>query len=245
MFRTASLILALGLFSACNTPSSMGGGSASAGGGASKASAAGLEEKEQGLAKLVRDLETAEIDLRLSTLKAEAEHQAAARKVAAAQRTEATAAAALGSYRELESVHESETVRIRLDRAKSRLTSAQEDLVGILDIYGDEQEARAKDAIIRRHREGVAFSEREVAQARAQARLVEEFKVPAKREALEWALAQAKSSTGVAQRAWELAELSGGLAVKRKENELKDMRTKIEKARRDIEKARSGERKDG
>lgn len=246
MLRTASVILALGLLSACNSTSGLAGGSASSkAAGAAKGPSSGLEEKEQEQAKLTRDLQTAEMDLRISTLKAEAERQSATRKVAGAQRTEATARAALASYMQLESVHESEEVRIRLDRAESRLTSARADLDGILEIYRDEQEARAKDEIIRRHREGVAFSEREVAQARAQARLVEEFKVPAKSETLEWALTQAAIDLGVAQRAQELTELSGGLAVTRKENEIKGLKTKLAKVHKAIEKAIASKRKDG
>lgn len=239
MLRTASLILALGLFSACNSTSGPGGGSAaSKGAGAAKGSSSSLEEKEQAQAKLTRDLQASEMDLRLATLKAEAERLQASRKVAAAQRGEVTARAALASYMELESVHESEVVRIRLDRAESRLKTAREDLEGILFIYSEEMEARAVDAVIRRHRVGVAFSEREVAQAKAQSRMVDEFKVPAKRETLEWALAQATAELGTAQRAQEMAELSGGLSVTRKENELKGLKTKLEKARKTIETAR-------
>ncbi|MDA1267169.1 MAG: hypothetical protein O2816_18975 [Planctomycetota bacterium] len=56
-----------------------------------------------------------------------------------------------------------EAAQLSVDRAESRLISEKQDLEGILRIYAEEEEATAKNEIIRRHEVSVEFAEREVA----------------------------------------------------------------------------------
>lgn len=164
-------------------------------------------------------------------MEAEANRLESTRKVRSAERDVFIARDALSSYREVESETERETVQIQVDQAFSRLEAERADLDGILEIYRDEEEARAKDEIIRRHKKSLEFAERQLELARSKARLVLEFGVPRKTEKLEWALEKAEADLAAVEQAAERVELKGRLAVTRKESTVKNTASKLEMTR--------------
>lgn len=240
MLRSLPFALVLALISGCAAvPAGAPSASPASPKGASKDPEAALTEISNKVDKLTRNQASAQLDLRLETLEAEASRVKAARAVQAAERAVYAARDELASYREVESVKERDGVQLALDRSTNRLESQRADLTGILDIYRDEDEARAKDEIIRRHKTSVDFAERELDQARAQARLVLEFEVPRKIEKLEWALEKAESELAAAERAAERAEMKARLAVERKEAAVLDLEAELEVARAALEKQRA------
>lgn len=125
-----------------------------------------------------------------------------AAEVALAQATEKVT-----RFRELQRAEEEEVARMALDRAAERLIGAQQDLQGILDIYEQEEEARSRDEIIRRHRMSVVFAERGQALSAARLEMLLEHEFPAKELVLEETRIRAEQALEGLRRQEERIEL--------------------------------------
>ncbi len=192
------------------------------------------------VAGLERELEESHLALEIAELVAEKDQAKAAREVQSTERAVGVARDKWAHYRDVESQLALSKSQLAVDRAVSRLESQRQDLQGILEIYEGEEEARAKDEIIRRNRKGVEFAEKGLEQARLQARLVAEFEVPEKLESLQWGLRDAEASKQRADDALVRTQMEGRLALLRKRNKLIAAEQKLELKRAKLEKDPSG-----
>lgn len=167
------------------------------------------------------DLELAELEAALSLESARvAVESAEAKLVAARERLE--------RFEALEVEHLTEQTRMGVDRAEDRLIGEQQDLQGILDIYAEEQEARSRDEIIRRHRMSVQFAERGLESARRAHALQVEHELPARMRELERAVAEAEQALVAARGRLAKQELSNKRDLERKRDAVEDAEWKRE-----------------
>lgn len=236
MKTTHVLLLLLAITASCVTPAPSEGPAASEQGAAHKARSEEVDSDK--LAKEVeslhRGLEEARLALELEESSSDALVQKTQREVQKAERAVEVARGKWAHFRDVESALELSKSKLSVDRAVSRLEAQRQDLVGILAIYEGEEEALAKDEIIRRNRKSVEFAEKALEQARLAAQLVNEFVVPQKNEALQWALQMAEvevqvagvnlnQATGKAR----LAKMKAGHRVMDAESKLEDKRAQL------------------
>jgi hypothetical protein len=121
------------------------------------------------------------------------------------------------------------------DRARSRLVSEQQDLQGILRIYAEEEEARSKDEIIRRHEVAVTFAERAVeAAVRRVAKAKSEVGATLRQKS--WASEKAGRELELAARAVKRAKLSAELAALKARDALTGAQEDVAEAERKLAK---------
>ncbi len=194
MKRTHVLLLLLAITASCVTPAPSEDPAASEQEAALKA-----RSEEVASDKLSREIENLQRGLDEARLAHELEGgnsdtllQKAQREMQKAERAVVVARGKWAHFRDVESLLELSKSKLSVDRAVSRLEAQRQDLIGILAIYEGEEEALAKDEIIRRNRKSVEFAEKALEQARLAAQMVNEFVVPQKIEALQWALQMAE-----------------------------------------------------
>ncbi|MCP5024135.1 MAG: hypothetical protein GY930_20500 [bacterium] len=194
MKRTHVLLLLLAIAASCVTPAPSEDPTASEQEAALKARSEEMDSDK--LAKeieiLQRGLDEARLAHELEGGNSDALLQKAQREVQKAEHAVVVARGKWAHFRDVESLLELSKSKLSVDRAVSRLEAQRQDLIGILAIYEGEEEALAKDEIIRRNRKSVEFAEKALEQARLAAQMVNEFVVPQKNEALQWALQMAE-----------------------------------------------------
>lgn len=123
---------------------------------------------------------------------------------------------------------------LNVARAQEALRKAETDLLGILEIFEEESEARAKDEIIRRNEVAVATAKVRLEQAELQQRVVVESELPARMEKLSEAVRAAEAKVTAAEAKAARVALRGELDVakaKAAEREAKEGARKAEKER--------------
>jgi len=137
------------------------------------------------------------------------------------------------AYEEFEAPALIAEAELGADRARSRLVSEQQDLLGILRIYAEEEEARSKDEIIRRHEVAVDFAERAVEAAeRRVARAKAEVEATLLQKS--WASEKAGREVELAARALERAKLSAQLTLLKARDGLTDAQEDVAEAARKL-----------
>ncbi len=119
-------------------------------------------------------------------------------------------------------------------RAQEGLRKAETDLLGILEIFEEESEARAKDEIIRRNEVAVATAKARLEQAELQQVMVVESELPARMEKLSEAVRTAEAKVASAEAKAARVALRGEIEVgkaKAAEREAREASRKTEKAR--------------
>ncbi len=189
-----------------------------------------LETSERAMHHAQTDLELAKLGEWLARKDAEiALHGAEVALVQATKKRE--------RFAELERAQEEEVARMALDRSAERLIGAQQDLQGILDIYEQEEEARSRDEIIRRHRMSVAFAERGKLLSASRLRVVLEHELPGKEFALEQARVRASQALEALQHKRGRFDLEQEQKMRRKHEAIAEARYALEAARRKLRRA--------
>ncbi|MCA9001308.1 MAG: hypothetical protein KDB61_05255 [Planctomycetes bacterium] len=238
------LILLLATSVSCVTPARKAESNPQAGDGPRAQSESEMESigaARRELASLERDLEAQSLALLIEEMDSEAQLQEARRELLEKERSLSVARQKLAQYRDVEKELELQKSQLSVDRALSRLEAQRQDLEGILEIYEGEEEARAKEEIIRRNRKDVEFAQRHLEQERLQARQVAEFEVPIKLEGLEWALNKAEAEFAQAQRALQRTEQKNRLGLLKVRNQLADLEAKLLVQRQKLEKLEAGQ----
>lgn len=195
-----------------------------------------IAEKKKALRKAGRELVYAQMEIKIAGLKAEEDLESARVEVEGFARALEDAQRALRGYVAAEAPAATMEAELGVRKSAHRVTSAEQDLAGILRIYAEETEASAKGEIIRRHEVDVEHAKQELEIARLKAAKVLEHEVPAKRAELEWKVAKAEADLAKGKRAQRRTELSGQLDVLRKEDAEKELEREIAELRRDLEK---------
>lgn len=124
--------------------------------------------------------------------------------------------------------------RLSVGQAEERLRVAETDLLGILEIFEEESEARAKDEIIRRNEIAVATAKARVGQAQLKQAMVVEGELPARMaklsEAVRGSEAKVAAAEAKAEHVKRRATLDVGVA-KNEESEARSAASKAEKER--------------
>ena len=140
-------------------------------------------------------------------------------------------------FNEFERGLQEEEARISLDRSADRLIGVQQDLQGILDIYEQEEEARSRDEIIRRHRMSVTFAERGKDLAATRLRVLLERELPAKALVLERVKVQAARKLELLNKAKGSKELEQNQIMSRTQEAIGEAEYALESARRKLNRA--------
>lgn len=207
-----------------------------ASGQASEAGALGaLERALQGAE---RKVELVKLEQAIAEMKQAEDAERARDGVEAKEHAAEAAERALALYEEFGGPGAIEAAVLAVDRARSRLVSEQQDLEGILRIYAEEEEATAKDEIIRRHRVAVEFAERGLAAAEKghEETLAE---VAGAKDDRRWALEKARREVQLAAGAVERAELGIRAAKLKAEETLSKAQAELDEARRKLEARRA------
>ncbi len=233
MKRTHFLLLLLAITASCVTPAPPEDPAASESAAALKA-----QSEDEDFDKLAREfeilqrgLDEARLALELEASNSDALLQKAQREVQKAERAVIVARGKWAHFRDVESVLELSKSKLNVDRAVSRLEAQRQDLIGILAIYEGEEEALAKDEIIRRNRKSVEFAEKALEQARLAAQMTNEFVVPQKNEALQWALQMAEGEVLSASMSLDQALGKVRLAKMKAAHRVMDAESKLEEKR--------------
>ncbi len=184
--------------------------------------------------KASREVAQAELGVRLADLKSEEDLERADLEVDDKKAALDAAEAELTVQVTIDGPAVIKAATLTLDRAKSRLVTAQADLEGILRIYAQEEEALAKNEIIRRHEVSVEFSQQEAMAAAAKLERAVEHSVKAANQAKRWAVEKAKRQLRLAERARERAALAAELAVLKASDAHDSARQNLEEAERQL-----------
>ncbi|MBL4771512.1 MAG: hypothetical protein JKY61_10315 [Planctomycetes bacterium] len=199
-----------------------------------------LEDTALEVQALERELEETRLKLEIAELDTANDLAGARRDLLEADRDVEVARGKWAHFRDAESVLDLAKAQLGVERAISRLESKRQDLQGIIEIYEGEEEARAKDEIIRRNRKGVEFAQKALDQARMEARLVAEFEVPQELESLQWALGAAEAAKVVAQDEFKLAESKARLSLLRARNQLVETGQELQCKQAQLEELKAG-----
>jgi len=197
-----------------------------------------VEVLERALEAAHRKAALADLDRAVGDLRAEEELR---RAVLGREDKEHAAEAAerdLGLYEEFEAPASIAAAVLAVDRSRSRLISERQDLEGILRIYAEEEEAQAKDEIIRRHRVAVEFAERGL-QAAEEAHEKTQAEVAAGKDKRRWALEKAGREADLAGMAVDRAELGVQVAKLKAEDALAKAEAEVAEAKRKLETRRA------
>jgi hypothetical protein len=188
--------------------------------------AADSERKEAEAARKAavaeREVRHARMELELAELEAALSMQSARAAVESAEVKLMAARERVERFEGIEVEHLTEQTRMGVDRAEDRLIGEQQDLQGILDIYAEEQEARSRDEIIRRHRMSVLFAERGLEGARRAHALQVEHELPARMRELERGVVEAEQGLEAARGRLRKQELQNERDLDRKRAALED-----------------------
>ena len=194
-----------------------------------------LAEKRKALAKADRELTYTGLEVKIAELKTMEDLDKARLDQGSAEQALASAEGALVLAKVEEQLADSEA-ELATRRAEHRLESAIQDLEGILRIYAEETEARAKPEIIRRHQQSVAFAREELALSQQRKARTLGHTLPLKRADLEWKRTKAAADLARAKAAVSRMELAGILERTRKEDAATDAERKAKKLTREIAK---------
>lgn len=189
-----------------------------------------VQKAEQTLQHARVSHEVAKLDRWLSKDAAQFEMESA--RVALGQAIEKAA-----RFQEFERTLQEEGARISLDRSADRLIGAQQDLQGILDIYEQEEEARSRDEIIRRHRMSVSFAERSKEMAATRLRVLTERELPAKGLVLERARVQAERAVQLLEKKQGRKDLEQSQKMSRSEQAIGEAEFALESVHRKLKRA--------
>ncbi len=170
----------------------------------------------------------------LAEMEAAANSADAAEAIRSARVALGTAKAARRRFDDMERAVEIGETELSVARAQEGLRKAETDLLGILEIFEEESEARAKDEIIRRNEVAVATAKARVEQAELQQVMVVESELPARMEKLSEAVRAAEAKVASAEAKAARVALRGELDVskaKAAEREAKEAARKTEKER--------------
>lgn len=170
----------------------------------------------------------------LAEMEAAANSADAAEALRSARVVLGTAKAARRRFDDMERAVEVGETELSVARAQEGLRKAETDLLGILEIFEEESEARAKDEIIRRNEVAVATAKARVEQAELQQVMVVESELPARMEKLSEAVRAAEAKVASAEAKAARVALRGELDVskaKAAEREAKEAARKTEKER--------------
>ncbi len=183
----------------------------------------------------------ASLEFRMKVSERELAEMEAAANAADAAEAIRSARAALGSakaarrrFDDMERKVAIGETELSLGRAREGLRKAETDLLGILEIFEEESEARAKDEIIRRNEVAVATAKARLEQAELQQVVVVESELPARMEKLSEAVRAAEAKLASAEAKAARVALRGELDVskaKAAEREAKEAARKTEKER--------------
>ncbi|HRV81760.1 MAG: hypothetical protein H6830_09955 [Planctomycetes bacterium] len=186
------------------------------------------------IAELSGDLQEAQLELRSQEHANATSQLESERAVLEADRELTEARDALARYREVEGPLLKAKAQLEVEGAANRLEAARQDLEGILEIYEGEEEARAKQEIIRRNRKSVEIAQKVLENERTEARMVVEFEFPQQVRHLEWELDNAENAQKVAQRALEAAQMEGEAKRVAAENRITSLQAKLEAKRAEL-----------
>ncbi|MEZ6005700.1 MAG: hypothetical protein R3F33_16145 [Planctomycetota bacterium] len=161
----------------------------------------GAERRELELqaAGLRRELEGLNEELAILRNSNAVEQEEGALAVAKAERAVTNARDAWNRYREVEAPLTTARAQLEVERNVHQVESARQELEGILEIYDGEPEGRAKQEIVRRNRKQYELAQKELENARMEARRHVEFEIPAELREHEAALADAESELELAR----------------------------------------------
>ncbi|MCP3916983.1 MAG: hypothetical protein GY711_15650 [bacterium] len=192
----------------------------------------------------------AKTEIELAEMKRETELAAGESAVQGAERELAKAERALVAF-ELSAEASRLEVELALERAANSLEVAETDLAGILDIYAEEKEARAREEIIRRHRASVAFAKRRVEIAEIQKRKKLDHDLPIERDGLRWASDKAQIALAKAKAELKHTQLASDLEVTRKtdaevalKQKIKDLEVSLKRLRKSKNDKKSDKKSD-
>lgn len=208
----------------------------------SKEEAEELEKKRDELAELEQDLVEADMDLRLEEMEAQADLLGARHSLEEARVDLKRSQAELATYREVEAPHLKSKVELSITQNEHRLTSARQDLAGILEIYEGEEEARAKQEIIRRNEVSVETATKRLEQSRTESRLMNDFEVPQAIGRKEWAVLDGEYKVSMAESKLQRVELKIEADQQKSVAGLQKTKGKIDRLRKslDADSLRSG-----
>lgn len=170
----------------------------------------------------------------LAEMEAAANSADAAEAIRSARVALGAAKAARRRFDEVERAVEVGETELNVARAQEGLRKAETDLLGILEIFEEESEARAKDEIIRRNEVAVATAKARLEQAELQQVMVVESELPARMEKLSEAVRAAEAKVASAEAKAARVALRGEIEVgkaKAAEREAKEAARKTEKER--------------
>ena len=201
-------------------------------------------EKAHGEASREHRMKVSEREL--AELEAAADAASAAEAVRSARVELEAAQAARRRFDSLERKVEIGDTELAVARAREGLRTAETDLLGILEIFEEESEARAKDEIIRRNEVAVATAKARVEQAELRQAMVVEAELPARMARLSEAVRAAEAKLAAAEARAARVALRGELDVakaKVDEREARDAARKTEKERAEARKRFKAETK--
>lgn len=190
------------------------------------------QDRDEDRPGLERSVELARRDLQIAEYEASMALESARWAVEGAEAKLEAARERLERFGALEVEIEVAQSEMGVDRAEDRLVRDQQDLQGILDIYAEEEEARSRDEIIRRHRMQVRFAERSLDLARRNHALKVEHELPAKQRELERAVKEADQALDAAADRLNKQELENERDLLRKRGALEDAERKLAKQER-------------
>jgi len=170
----------------------------------------------------------------LAEMEAAANSADAAEAIRSARVALGAAKAARRRFDDMERAVKIGETELSVARAQEGLRKAETDLLGILEIFEEESEARAKDEIIRRNEVAVATAKARLEQAELQQVMVVESELPARMEKLSEAVRVAEAKVASAEAKAARVALRGELEVgkaKAAEREAKEAARKTEKGR--------------
>ena len=170
----------------------------------------------------------------LAEMEAAANSADAAEAVRSARVALGTAKAARRRFDEVQRAVEIGDTELSVARAQEGLRKAETDLLGILEIFEEESEARAKDEIIRRNEVAVATAKARLEQAELQQVMVVGNELPARMEKLSEAVRAAEAEVASAEAKAARVALRGEIEVgkaKAAEREARVAARKTEKER--------------
>jgi hypothetical protein len=129
-------------------------------------------------------------------------------------------------------------VALSVGQAEERLRVAETDLLGILEIFEEESEARAKDEIIRRNEIAVQTAKARVEQAQIKQAMVVEGELPARMAKLSEAVRACEAKLAAAEAKAEQAKRRATLDVGVAKNEEAEARKALSKAEKERAKIR-------